>query len=53
MTAQVLVRALRATTRRYKRGYIAQSTWKKHMIHLWAKVEDSGLTLQVIERMIR
>jgi hypothetical protein len=52
-TAQQLATAIRATTRRYRRGCMVRATWKTHIDHLWAKVEQAGLRRQVLDRMTR
>lgn len=51
--AKNLARAIVQTHHRYVMGWMAKPTYRNHMAHLWAKVEDAGLQQQVLERVQR
>lgn len=43
-----LATALLSTTDRYTRGAIVRSTWKAHMDHLWARIDQLRLRARVV-----
>lgn len=52
-TARQHVAALRSTSQRYMDGMIAYSAFKRHMTHLWARVEQSPMMKHRVLSLLR